>query len=88
MSTSKAVYLVGMITYETVFSQSPHITNFRYYIGGDAPPEPLCRARRANCKPTPKAMTPHKTAAKMDRISAYRLKSGDSIAVRLVTFAP
>ena len=46
MSTSKAVYLVGIISYETVFSQSPHITNFRYYIGGDAPPEPFMPGKK------------------------------------------
>ena len=32
---TKAVYLVGNIRYTTVFGSSEHITNFRYYVGGD-----------------------------------------------------
>ena len=31
----KAIYLTGNIVYEIVFKNTLHITNFRYYIGGD-----------------------------------------------------
>ena len=31
---TKAIYLLGTITYETVFGK-PFYTNFRYYVGGD-----------------------------------------------------
>jgi hypothetical protein len=31
---TKAVFLVGVVTYDTVFG-GPHQTNFRYYVGGD-----------------------------------------------------
>jgi hypothetical protein len=32
----KAIYLVGIINYETVFAQNFRTTNFRFFIGGDA----------------------------------------------------
>lgn len=32
---SKAIYLVGSIRYQTVFGDLEHVTNFRYYVGGD-----------------------------------------------------
>jgi hypothetical protein len=34
----KAIYLVGTITYDTVFKNQVGKTNFRYYIGGDNAP--------------------------------------------------
>lgn len=39
LSRGKVVYLVGVISYETVFSRTRRTTHFRYYIGGDAPPD-------------------------------------------------
>jgi hypothetical protein len=36
---SKAIYLVGTITYDTVFGRGL-TTNFRYYVGGDIGWEP------------------------------------------------
>jgi hypothetical protein len=38
-SHDDAVYLVGVISYETVFSQTRQTSHFRYYIGGDTSPE-------------------------------------------------
>jgi hypothetical protein len=33
---TKAIFLVGNILYDTIFEADRRITNFRYYIGGDA----------------------------------------------------
>jgi hypothetical protein len=33
-SSTKAIFLVGEITYETVFDKNPRVTDFRYLIGG------------------------------------------------------
>jgi hypothetical protein len=39
LSRGKVAYLVGVISYEIVFSRTRKTTHFRYYVGGDAPPD-------------------------------------------------
>lgn len=34
-SETKAIFLVGTITYSTIFGGPERVTNFRYYVGGD-----------------------------------------------------